>query len=182
MSDLFDVKSSGNVTELTKSTAARGTEGNAGSQQVQDEAGNVLPTEEELKTLKRVVVPLPYTAYLLCIVEFAERGSYFGCKQVFANFVNNPLPVGGNGSVWSNPCKTKSTYTILSFAGPAHHPKVPSRTLEPWARALSSHLQLWHRLHFWGMDCHCSPAGLQMRDSVALGRSAPALLSCCLLI
>jgi hypothetical protein len=65
--------------------------------EVYDRDGNILPTEKELKTLRRVTVPLPWTAYLLCIVELAERGSYFGCRQVFANFVNNPRPVGGNG-------------------------------------------------------------------------------------
>jgi hypothetical protein len=66
-------------------------------QPVRDSDGNLLPTPEELKTLKRVAVSLLITAYMLCVVEFAERGSYFGCKQVFANFINNPLPIGGNG-------------------------------------------------------------------------------------
>lgn len=41
---------------------------------------------------------MPYTAYLLCGVEFAERASYYGCKQVFKNFIRGELPVGGNGA------------------------------------------------------------------------------------
>jgi hypothetical protein len=60
-----------------------------------------IPTEEELGSLRRVAGHIPYTAYLLCIVEFAERGSFYGCKQVFSNFVNRPLPKGGNG--WGAP-------------------------------------------------------------------------------
>jgi hypothetical protein len=41
---------------------------------------------------------VPITAYGLCVVEFAERASFIGVKQVFSNFVNRPLPVGGNGA------------------------------------------------------------------------------------
>ncbi|TVY82059.1 Peptide transporter [Lachnellula suecica] len=55
-------------------------------------------TDEELTTLRRVAGKIPITAYVLCAVEFAERGSFYGVKQVFSNFVNRPLPVGGNGA------------------------------------------------------------------------------------
>lgn len=55
-------------------------------------------TEEEMSSLRRVAGHIPITAYILCIVEFAERGSFYGVKQVFSNFVNRPLPVGGNGA------------------------------------------------------------------------------------
>lgn len=34
----------------------------------------------------------------MCLVEFAERASYYGCQAVFFNFVKNPLPAGGNGA------------------------------------------------------------------------------------
>lgn len=34
----------------------------------------------------------------MCLVEFAERASYYGCSGVFANFIKNPLPPGGNGA------------------------------------------------------------------------------------
>jgi dipeptide/tripeptide permease len=59
--------------------------------------GYTLPTEEELATLRTVAGSMPWSAYLLCGVEFAERASYYGCSQVFKNFVKNPLPVNGNG-------------------------------------------------------------------------------------
>jgi dipeptide/tripeptide permease len=55
-------------------------------------------TEEEMNTLRRVAAKIPITAYVLCAVEFAERDSFFGVKQVFSNFVNRPLPAGGNGA------------------------------------------------------------------------------------
>ncbi|KAI8931709.1 hypothetical protein NX059_011354 [Plenodomus lindquistii] len=59
------------------------------------------PTEEELKTLRRVAGPMPKVAYLICAVEFAERASYYGCSQLISNFVNRPMPEGGNG--WGAP-------------------------------------------------------------------------------
>ncbi|KAL3455358.1 POT family-domain-containing protein [Aspergillus heterothallicus] len=55
------------------------------------------PTEQELTTLRRVAGKLPLTAYTLCAVEFCERASYVGISGIISNFVNRPLPVGGNG-------------------------------------------------------------------------------------
>ena len=60
--------------------------------------GQVIPTEEELLTLPRIAGTMPWSAYMLCGVEFAERASYYGCKQVFKNFIRAPLPEGGNGA------------------------------------------------------------------------------------
>ena len=36
-------------------------------------------------------------AYLLCAIEFCERASYYGCQGLFSNYVNRPMPKGGNG-------------------------------------------------------------------------------------
>ncbi len=55
------------------------------------------PTDEELETLRRVPGALPATAYLLCAVEFCERASYYGCALIWTNYINRPLPKGGNG-------------------------------------------------------------------------------------
>ncbi|OGM45330.1 oligopeptide transporter [Aspergillus bombycis] len=55
------------------------------------------PTEEELSTLRRVPGNLPLVAYLICVVEFSERASYLGVSGLISNFVNRPMPVGGNG-------------------------------------------------------------------------------------
>jgi dipeptide/tripeptide permease len=59
------------------------------------------PTFEELQTLRRVPGPMPIVAYLICAVEFAERASFYGIKQLIGNYVNRPLPRGGNG--WGAP-------------------------------------------------------------------------------
>lgn len=63
-----------------------------------DDDGNeaLTPTEEEKKTLRQVAGKLPAVAYWLCLVEFAERASFYGVKPLFNNFVNRKLPVGGN--------------------------------------------------------------------------------------
>ncbi|PKY00452.1 putative MFS peptide transporter [Aspergillus campestris IBT 28561] len=56
------------------------------------------PTEEELQTLRKVAETLPLVSFSLCLVEFAERASYYGAKTVFSNFIQFPLPKGGNGA------------------------------------------------------------------------------------
>ncbi|UNI24458.1 peptide transporter ptr2 [Purpureocillium takamizusanense] len=55
------------------------------------------PTEEELATLRRVPGKVPTVAYMLCAVEFCERASYYGCVLIWTNYINRPLPKGGNG-------------------------------------------------------------------------------------
>ena len=59
------------------------------------------PTEEELAVLRRVPGSVPIMAYLICVVEFCERASYLGVNPLISNFVNRPLPRGGNG--WGAP-------------------------------------------------------------------------------
>ncbi|EAW09074.1 putative MFS peptide transporter [Aspergillus clavatus NRRL 1] len=56
------------------------------------------PTEEEKETLRKVAATLPLVSFSLCLVEFAERASYYGAKNVFSNFIQFPLPEGGNGA------------------------------------------------------------------------------------
>ncbi len=48
------------------------------------------PTDEELKTLRRVPGNLPAVAYLICIIEFCERASYYGVSPLIGNYVNRP--------------------------------------------------------------------------------------------
>ncbi|KAG5359294.1 Peptide transporter PTR2 [Yarrowia sp. C11] len=54
-------------------------------------------TDEECQTLRRVAAPICAMTYMLSLVEFAERGSYYGLTNVISNFVQFPLPKGGNG-------------------------------------------------------------------------------------
>ncbi|KAK4542803.1 hypothetical protein LTR36_006179 [Oleoguttula mirabilis] len=67
-----------------------------------------IPTEEEARTLRKVADTIPYTAYMLCIVELAERASYYGVQTVFSNFMQYPLPAGGSGS-GATPAGTQET-------------------------------------------------------------------------
>ncbi|KAN0064893.1 hypothetical protein ACQY0O_001950 [Thecaphora frezii] len=52
----------------------------------------VPPTEEERSTLRRIPEKLPWAAYAIAFCELAERFSYYGCQQVFQNFVQQPRP------------------------------------------------------------------------------------------
>jgi hypothetical protein len=52
------------------------------------------PTEEEKTSLRKVPATLPLVSFSLCIVEFAERASYYGAKNIFSNFIQFPLPKG----------------------------------------------------------------------------------------
>ncbi|KAK9427174.1 peptide transporter PTR2 [Lipomyces doorenjongii] len=56
------------------------------------------PTEEERKALRKVPASLPVIAWAVCLVELAERASYYGASSVFSNFIEFPLPQGGNGA------------------------------------------------------------------------------------
>nr|A0A411KUQ2.1 RecName: Full=MFS-type transporter ucsM; AltName: Full=UCS1025A pyrrolizidinone biosynthesis cluster protein M [Acremonium sp.]QBC88157.1 UcsM [Acremonium sp.] len=56
------------------------------------------PTRDEIQTLRKVPGSIPATAYLLCFVDFAERASWFGARSVSSNFMQFPLPEGGNGA------------------------------------------------------------------------------------
>lgn len=59
------------------------------------------PTDEELAILRRVPGTIPIMAYLICIVEFCERASYYGVQPLISNYINRPLPRDGNG--WGAP-------------------------------------------------------------------------------
>lgn len=54
-----------------------------------DEEGYEEPTEEELKTLRRVQGPIPKRCYLIAIVELAERFAYYGLSTPFQNYMAN---------------------------------------------------------------------------------------------
>lgn len=52
------------------------------------------PTEEESTTLRKVAGSMPLVSFSLCLVELAERASYYGAYTVYSNFVEFPLPKG----------------------------------------------------------------------------------------
>lgn len=52
------------------------------------------PTAEESKNLRRVLGRSSYAVYLICLVELAERASYYSVQGLLANFIQRPLPEG----------------------------------------------------------------------------------------
>lgn len=54
--------------------------------------GLEFPTAEEMLTLRRVSDAIPWAAYLIAVVELAERFSYYGSSVVFTNYIQQPLP------------------------------------------------------------------------------------------
>ncbi|KAG6888584.1 hypothetical protein C0995_007266 [Termitomyces sp. Mi166 len=54
------------------------------------------PTEQELETLRRVADTVPWNAYLIALIELAERFSFYGSSVVFTNFIQQKLPPGSH--------------------------------------------------------------------------------------
>ncbi|KAF3003585.1 hypothetical protein E8E13_006758 [Curvularia kusanoi] len=54
------------------------------------------PTEEELKTLRRVSGKIPWQIFTIAFVELCERFGYYGCQVLYTNFVQQDLPVIDN--------------------------------------------------------------------------------------
>ncbi|EFQ32895.1 POT family protein [Colletotrichum graminicola] len=75
---------------------------------VVDDESYPAPTEEERSTLRKVADSIPITAWSLCVVEMAERASFYGVKAVFNNYLQFPLPEGGPGTGAIDPSKPNS--------------------------------------------------------------------------
>lgn len=52
------------------------------------------PTEEELRTLRRVSGKLKWAVWTIAFAELCERFSYYGSSILYTNFVQRPLPEG----------------------------------------------------------------------------------------
>jgi proton-dependent oligopeptide transporter, POT family len=52
------------------------------------------PTEEELRTLRRVSGKIKWSMWTIAFVELCERFSYYGSSVLYTNFVNKSLPDG----------------------------------------------------------------------------------------
>src|SRR5690348_9666978 len=51
--------------------------------------GAQVPTEEELGTLRKVSDKLPWSAFLVALVELCERFAYYGLSGPFQNYMQN---------------------------------------------------------------------------------------------
>jgi len=52
------------------------------------------PTEEELRTLRRVSGDMNWSVFTIAFAELCERFSYYGSSVLYTNFVQRPLPEG----------------------------------------------------------------------------------------
>ncbi|KAK4251772.1 POT family-domain-containing protein [Corynascus novoguineensis] len=50
------------------------------------------PTEEDLRTLRRVPDKIPWSIYTIAFIELCERFSYYGTTAVFTNFIQQERP------------------------------------------------------------------------------------------
>jgi POT family proton-dependent oligopeptide transporter len=50
------------------------------------------PTEEDYKNLREVADHIPKAAYLVILLEFCERFTYYGLTGPFQNYIQNPAP------------------------------------------------------------------------------------------
>ncbi|OZJ03127.1 hypothetical protein BZG36_03878 [Bifiguratus adelaidae] len=50
------------------------------------------PTAEDWATLREVADKIPYSAYLVILIEFCERFTYYGLSGVFQNYIQFPAP------------------------------------------------------------------------------------------
>ncbi|WVR06213.1 hypothetical protein IAU60_003243 [Kwoniella sp. DSM 27419] len=71
---------------------------NVGSAGALDYIEEAEPTDEEFNTLRKIPAKMKWVTLAMCAIELAERASYYGCSGVVKNFVNRPLPKGGNGA------------------------------------------------------------------------------------
>jgi dipeptide/tripeptide permease len=132
------------------------------------------PTEEEKHTLRKISGRIPTIAYWLCAVEFAERASYYGVQPLFNNFVNKPLPKGGNGA-GATKAGSQDTPGALGMGGPAATAVSQSFSMLVYALPI-----FWgwladaklgrYSIIFWGVIV-CGFAHVLM-----VGSAAPALL------
>jgi len=83
----------------TGAPAYQFSEGKAGLQDTyisDSDSASDFPTEEELKTLRRVPASIPWRIYTIAFVELVERMSYYGTIAVYSNFISKdrPTPTG----------------------------------------------------------------------------------------
>lgn len=50
------------------------------------------PTEEEKQTLRKISDKLPWSAFIVCVVELCERFTYYGLSGVMVNYGKSSCP------------------------------------------------------------------------------------------
>ncbi|KAK2606024.1 hypothetical protein QQS21_003542 [Conoideocrella luteorostrata] len=70
---------------------------------IDDEDYEGKPTDEEMRTLRRVSGKIMWAMWTIAFVELCERFSYYGSAVLYTNFVNHPLPPGSNTGAEPDP-------------------------------------------------------------------------------
>lgn len=75
------------------------------------------PTEYEKRTLRHVGESLPFSAWLVAVVELCERFTYYGVSGIFMNYAQNPLD-GSKGpgalGAYDADCYSPQIYKFLA--------------------------------------------------------------------
>jgi hypothetical protein len=76
------------------------------------------PTAQEMISLRRVSDKLPWSAFLVAIVELCERFTYYGLSGPFQNYISNEYKGGANPGALGKPsiCCSKSINSLLPFS------------------------------------------------------------------
>ncbi|KAJ7926970.1 peptide transporter PTR2B [Mycena leptocephala] len=73
---------------------------NGADEETIDSANPECVTEHELATLRHVRDKMPWQAFSVGAIEFAERWTYRGTSNIYNNYIRAPLPLGSrNGAV-----------------------------------------------------------------------------------
>ena len=70
------------------------------------------PTEEERRTLRKVADKLPWSAFLVAMVELCERFTYYGLSGPFQNYIQNSYndPKGLPGAIGMSFLRTSDSH------------------------------------------------------------------------
>ncbi|EEH49156.2 uncharacterized protein PADG_05235 [Paracoccidioides brasiliensis Pb18] len=86
-------------------------------QETSDSNASDPPTEEELKDLRKVPEKLPWSAFLVAVVELCERFAYYGLGGPFQNYIQNPYkgPSGVPGAIGIGQARATSLSSFFQF-------------------------------------------------------------------
>ncbi|KAF7363143.1 Peptide/h+ symporter protein [Mycena venus] len=82
-------------------------------------------TQDDLSTLRHVRDKIPWQAFSVAVVEFAERWTYYGTTNLYNNYIRAPLPPGSvDGSV----ARADRTFGIAGALGKGQEKSFAIRT------------------------------------------------------
>lgn len=88
MSEKLDQVSIQQTTEIVSEKRQVDTEAEIYDHQAENHHAE--PTDEDWKTLREVADVIPKSAYLVILIEFCERFTYYGLTGPFQNYIQNP--------------------------------------------------------------------------------------------